>query len=93
MGRHPKKPDMAQVYRQVGPYLSIGVEFAASILLCLFVGRWLDGRLGTYPVLMLIGALLGAAAGFYSFIRTVLRLQEKEKQKAGRGSDRHGDSE
>ena len=93
MGKHPEQSGMAQVYRQVGPYLSLGVEFVASILLCLFAGRWLDGKFGTDPILMLIGAFVGASVGFYSFIRTVLRLQEKEKREAGGGSDRAGDSE
>ena len=74
------KKDRAQVYRQVGPYLGIGIEFIAPILLCLFVGRWLDGKLETAPILMLVGAFLGAATGFYFFIRTVLKLQDNEKQ-------------
>lgn len=81
-----KQSSLAQAYRQAGPYLSLGVEFVAAILLCLFVGRWLDGKLGTFPLLMLTGAFLGAAAGFYHLFRTVLRLQEEEKaRKAGGG--------
>ena len=78
-----------RVYRQVGSYLGIGIEFVVAILLCFFAGQWLDGKLGTEPVLMLVGAFLGAAAGFYSFIRTVLRLQEAEKRrKEGREEEK-----
>ena len=69
--------DRTQIYRQVGPYLGIGIEFVAAILLCLFAGRWLDEKFDTNPIFMLIGAFVGAAAGFYNFIRTVLKLQKK----------------
>jgi len=44
----------------------VGLQFAASILVFLFIGKWLDGRLGTTPWLMVIGVFLGAAGGFYS---------------------------
>lgn len=84
MAGDSKQSNLARTYRQVGPYLSLGIEFVASILLCLFAGRWLDGKLGTEPMLMLIGVFAGATAGFYNFFRTVLRLQEAEKGKADR---------
>ncbi|MDA0745805.1 MAG: AtpZ/AtpI family protein [bacterium] len=78
-----KSSSLARVYQQAGPYLSLGIEFVASILLCLFAGRWLDSKLGTEPAFLLVGVFLGAAAGFYSFFRKVMNLQEKEKKKAG----------
>ena len=84
MAGDSKQSSLGLAYRQVGPYLSLGIEFVASILLCLFAGRWLDGKLGTEPMLMLVGVFVGAAAGFYHFFQTVLRLQEAEKAKAGR---------
>ena len=43
------------------------------------VGWWLDVRFETSPILMLIGAFVGAGVGFYSFFRTVLRLQGGKK--------------
>jgi len=36
-------------------------------------GHVLDSRLGTDPWLLLVGALLGIAAGFYHFFSVVLR--------------------
>jgi F0F1-type ATP synthase assembly protein I len=85
MAEGPKRPNLPEVYRQVGPYLGLGVEFAASVLLCLFGGRWLDSKMGTEPAFMLVGVLLGTAAGFYSFFRKALRLGERSK-----GEDRQG---
>lgn len=70
--------------RDISPYLGLGVQLAASILVFLFLGRWVDGKLGTEPVFMIIGAFIGAAGGMISFIRAVLKQDEKmkrEKQK------------
>ena len=66
---------LGEAYRKAGPYLSLGVQFTASILICLFGGRWLDGRFGTEPFLMLAGVLLGTVAGFYNFYKAVTRIQ------------------
>jgi len=53
-------------------YAGIGMELAIPLLAGVLLGRWLDGRLGTRPRLLLAGALLGMAAGFLAFFRTVL---------------------
>lgn len=83
-----KKPDQSssllETYRQLEPYLGIGLTFAVAILACLFLGRWLDGMLGTYPWLMIIGAALGLTLGFIHLITTLnaLTKQESDKHKA-----------
>ena len=45
---------------------SSALQFVIAILLCLYGGMWLDAKFHTAPWLMLIGALIGASAGFYS---------------------------
>jgi ATP synthase protein I len=55
---------------------SVGIELALSTVIGLLGGRWLDGKLGTDPWLMLLGLLLGVAAGFRSLIRTARRANE-----------------
>lgn len=67
--------------RDISPYLGLGLQLAASILVFLFLGRWVDGKLGTYPVFLIIGAFIGAAGGMISFIRTVLKHEESIKRK------------
>jgi ATP synthase protein I len=57
---------------------SVGIEFALSTVIGMLGGRWLDGKLGTEPWLMIVGLLLGVTAGFRSLIRTA--------QKANRDS-------
>lgn len=57
---------------------SVGLELAISVLLGMFGGRWLDGRLGTEPWLMLVGIGLGFTAGLRSIMRTMDRASREE---------------
>jgi len=52
-----------------------GFEFAITILVGLFVGRWLDRRLGTGPWLLILGVFAGAAGGFYNLYRALTTAQ------------------
>ena len=69
---------------EIGPYASLGVQFAVTILLFLAVGWWLDGQLGTTPLFLLLGTLLGAVGGFYKLYRTLMDLDEKRKREESR---------
>lgn len=39
--------------------MGLGVQFAATLVAFLFLGRWLDGRLGTAPWLTVAGVFVG----------------------------------
>jgi F0F1-type ATP synthase assembly protein I len=53
-------------------YGQIGILLVTPMCLLGFAGHWLDRRLGTTPWLLLAGLILGMAAGFVGFLRTVL---------------------
>jgi F0F1-type ATP synthase assembly protein I len=53
-------------------FAGAGVQFVLSILLFLYLGKWLDGKLGTAPWLLMVGVFVGAGAGFYSFYRRIM---------------------
>ena len=72
---------LARTYRDVAPYLGLGVQLAATIVVCFFLGRWLDQVLNTTPWLMILGAFVGAGGGLYSFLKTVIELGKKQKEK------------
>lgn len=76
---------LGSAFREVGPYLSLGVEFAASILICLAVGWWADRRFQTSPWLTLFGAFFGMAAGFVNLYRTASGIQKRDRQDPGPG--------
>jgi ATP synthase protein I len=73
---------LARTYRDVAPYLGLGIQLAATIVLCFFIGRWLDQSLNTAPWLTIAGALLGATGGLYNFLKTVIELGKKQNDKA-----------
>ncbi len=81
-----KKERPRSTLGQIGPYLTIGLELALFLLAFIFIGRYLDSRLGTEPWLLLTGAFLGFFAGFYNLIKTLSRLSESEKEKKERHS-------
>lgn len=65
-----------------GVYLGLGLQFAASILVFLYLGQWLDRRFGTEPWLLLTSVFLGAGGSFYSIYRKLmadLRRQEERR--------------
>ena len=62
----------------VGQYAGLGLQFAASIILFLYLGQWLDRRLGTEPVFLLLGVFLGAGGSFYGMYRKLTAAQRRE---------------
>ncbi len=70
---------LADTYKQLGPYLGLGTQLAATIILMFFLGWWLDKKLDTEPILVIVFSFIGGFAGIYNFIRTVLKLNEKNK--------------
>ncbi len=49
---------------QIAAVSSIGIALVVAIIGCFFLGRWLDGRMGTDPYLTFLFLLIGIAAGF-----------------------------
>ncbi|MBU0474029.1 MAG: AtpZ/AtpI family protein [Bacteroidetes bacterium] len=73
------KKDFTNTYKEVGPYLGLGTQLAASIILLFFLGKWLDEKFELFPLLTITFSFLGGFAGIYNFIKSVLRLNEKKK--------------
>lgn len=68
-------------YKKVGPYLGLGTQLAATVILMFYIGYWLDKKFQTHPYLVIIFSLLGAFAAIYNFIRSVLKLSSQEKSR------------
>lgn len=70
-------------------FAGAGIQFAVAIVLFVFLGSWLDNRLGTSPLFILLGVLVGGGGGFYSLYRKVSAAQQadlerQKKRKMGR---------
>jgi len=54
------------------------MTLAVTVLAGLGGGYWLDGRLGTRPVFVLLGAVLGLGVAMYQFFKTVAGLNGRK---------------
>jgi F0F1-type ATP synthase assembly protein I len=80
----PRKPGPASSLGATGRYAGLGLQFAISILVFLYVGQWLDGRFGTKPVFLYLGVFVGAGAAFYSMYRSLMADQRREDEERER---------
>ncbi len=67
-------------------FAGMGLQFAVAIIVFLFVGQWLDNRLGLNGLFTVIGVFVGAAAAFYNMYRKIsaAQKQDDEERKARR---------
>lgn len=76
------RPRLAQ---EAGRYLGHGLTWAASTGLFLFLGWLVDRWLGTMPLFLILGAFIGAGAGFYSlYYHIVVEPRERERRRQER---------
>jgi ATP synthase protein I len=52
-------------------FSEIGISLLVSTLVGVLVGYWADGQLGTLPVFVIVGFLVGAGAGTVMIYRLV----------------------
>ena len=65
----------------------LAVVLAACVLIGIFGGSFLDARLGTGPLLLLLGAILGTAAGIYTMWQTTTFLLNRFERKKRSGTE------
>jgi F0F1-type ATP synthase assembly protein I len=53
-------------------YAGLGIELAAAVGLLSLVGWWIDGRFGTAPWGLVVGAVVGLVGGMANLVRTAL---------------------
>ena len=63
-----------EINRKSGLAYAAAFSLFAAVVAGLLIGWLLDRWLGTKPWLLVVGIVLGAAAGFYEFIRASSRL-------------------
>ena len=59
--------------RSLYSLMTVGTTLVACIVTGYFLGSFLDRKLGTSPWLVVVGVLLGTAAGFVGLFRMVSR--------------------
>ena len=61
----------------------IGFYIAACILIGILAGLWLDNKVGTTPLFILLGALLGLGLALFGVYRMVRPLMDKRDKGNG----------
>jgi len=64
--------------RAVSDYMGIGLQIAASFAFFVFLGYWADTRLGTSPLLLLVGVVVGMAGMALVLIKVVRTANVKK---------------
>ncbi|MBT8379243.1 MAG: AtpZ/AtpI family protein [Ignavibacteria bacterium] len=67
------KRGSSKFYKEIGPYIGLGLQLAITVTVMVFLGLWLDGILETEPILTVVFAFLGVFAGLYTFIKSALK--------------------
>lgn len=76
----PEKDSLSNTYREVAPYLGLGLQLAATMVVMIFIGDWIDKKYETSPIWTLIFGVLGIFTGMYQLIKTVLNLQSRKSK-------------
>ncbi len=64
----------------IAGHLDLGLRLAVSVLLGIAGGYWLDGKLGTSPLFLIVGLAFGMTAGFLSLYRTVYPSRTRDNK-------------
>jgi F0F1-type ATP synthase assembly protein I len=78
---HKPQRQGLESFREYSPYLTLGFQLAAAVVVFLMIGVWLDDRWNTSPWLKLAGLFVGTVGGFIKFFTTVSRLGKEQGKK------------
>lgn len=70
---------MAKTLKEVGPYMGLGLQLAATIVVMILIGDWLDKKFEHNLLFTLIFAFAGIGIGMYNLIKTVTQLEKRKK--------------
>ena len=83
----PLKPDPGSEHPTPEPTIpgtgalaGMGFQFAISILVFLLAGQWIDRKLGTEPLFLILFVFIGAGASFFSIYRKLTEQQRREDE-------------
>ena len=66
-----------QYWKSAGSYSTVGLEFALSVIVGLFVGQWLDEKLGTGGWMTAVWLVFGTVAGARAVWRALQRANKE----------------
>ena len=52
-------------------YSGLGIQMAASVIICLYIGQWIGNKLGSENLGALFGTFFGLFASIYNLIKQI----------------------
>jgi F0F1-type ATP synthase assembly protein I len=81
--RDQKKENVPAISRNYVPFLTMGFQLAAAVVLFFLLGHWIDKKFDIAPVGKLVGIVIGSTGGFIKFFKMVASITaDEEKQRA-----------
>ena len=84
-----KKESSPSVSRNFVPFLTMGFQLAAAVVLFFLLGHWIDIKFNIAPIGKLVGVVIGSTGGFIKFFKTVTSItaDEKKQRAKNKGED------
>ena len=67
-----------KVLKELSPYLTLGIEFAFSVLVFVLFSRWLDEKFETQPIYTISFILFSVIGGFVRMFFKINYLGKKD---------------
>lgn len=71
------KNDLA---RALAKFSQVGICMLIPILMCIFIGKWLDKKFGTNILFLIIFTIIGVGAAFRNLYVIVIKEYNKEEK-------------
>jgi len=75
-----KRPERSSRQLSGADFAGLGIQFAAAIVVFLFIGQWLDRRYGDSGMFTIAAVFIGAGGAFYNMYRKVAAAQKKDDE-------------
>lgn len=84
-------PSWQTGFREAAPYLSLGFQLAATMLVAIGGGYLLDEWLGTLPWFLIGGAVLGMVSVIVQLVRLSQDLSRRQQHRSSSSAERPGE--
>jgi len=77
-----EKESTPGISRNFVPFLTMGFQLAAAVVLFFLLGHWIDKKFDIAPIGKLVGIVIGSTGGFIKFFKMVASITaDEEKQR------------
>lgn len=72
---------MNSITKALSKLTQLGLNMVVSIGICFFIGQWIDQKLNTGNIFLVIFIILGIGAGFRNMYIMIMKDYKKEEEK------------